>query len=187
MRWIEQLQARLWIPLLTGIGYGLFYLYAIGDLTFHGPPAWGAHVIESPLQRLLAARSTLMFEGIAVIEMGWLVWLASPLNLFIAGVLSGLLAANLHGVMYIRAHATTCGRARGGLIGAVPALLAGGACCAPGLLLLLGIPALGAFVGLFSWLVPLSIVLLGVTRIWQHRQGAPPMFRLVSIGRERNA
>ena len=57
-------------------------------------------------------------------------------------------------------------------------LLAGGACCSPGLLLLLGIPALGAFVGLFSWLVPLSILLLGGARIWQHRQGAPPMFRL---------
>ncbi len=187
MRWIDTTPGRLWIALLTGFGYGLFYLYAIGDLTFHGPPAWGAHLVDSPLQRVWAARSTLMFEAIAVIEMGWMVWLASPLNLFIAGVLSGLLAANLHGIMYIRAHPTTCGRARGGLLGAVPALLAGGACCAPGLLLLLGIPALGAFVGLFSWLVPLSIVLLGATRIWQHRQGAPTMFRPAAGEQERSA
>ena len=28
----------LWLPLLAGVGYGLFYLYAIGDLSFGGPP-----------------------------------------------------------------------------------------------------------------------------------------------------
>ena len=44
--------------------------------------------------------------------------------------------------------------------GAWPSLLAGGACCAPSLLLLLGIPGLGAFVSLFAWMVPLALFLV---------------------------
>ncbi|PSQ91373.1 MAG: hypothetical protein BRD57_04630 [Proteobacteria bacterium SW_6_67_9] len=55
----------------------------------------------------------------------------------------------------------------------MPALLAGGAYCAPALLLLTGLPSLGAFAGLFSGLVPLAIGALGVARWWQRRLGAP--------------
>lgn len=177
---IEQRSLRLWLPLLAGVGYGLFYLYAIGDLSFQGPPHWGGYISEISLQRIFSARSTLMFEAIAVIELGWLVWLVSPLNLLLTLLLGGLLAANLHGVLYMRAHPAQC-RVGGnkGLLGAAPALFAGGACCAPSLILLLGIPGLGAFSAFFGWLLPISIVVLALNRIWQYRQGAPPMFRLV--------
>jgi len=179
MNWIDRRAAFIALPWLTGIAYGLFYLYSIGDLTLYGPPGWGAYVVDFGLERIFSARSTLMFEAIAVIEMGWLVWLFSPLNLLFTLLLAGLLAANMHGALYIRAHPSVCRRpGRGGLLGAVPALLAGGACCAPGLILLLGIPSLGAFVALFGYLMPASIVLLALSRLWQHRQGAPPVFRL---------
>jgi hypothetical protein len=60
-----------------------------------------------------------------------------------------------------------------------PALLAGGACCAPSLLLVLGIPGLGAFVGLFAWLLPLSLLLLVLSRCWQRRRGAPRVLWLL--------
>lgn len=170
---------RLWLPMLVGLGYGIFYLYAIGDISFYGPPHWGVHVAEASLDRLFSARSTLMFEAIGVVELGWLVWLVSPLNLLLTGVLAGLLAANIHGVLYIRANPTRCRIAGNkGLLGAVPALFAGGACCAPSLILLLGIPGLGAFSALFGWLMPVSIIALGLNRIWQHRQGAPSMIQL---------
>lgn len=62
----------------------------------------------------------------------------------IAVILGGLLAANLHGVIFICSHPATCKVGSGGLVGAAPALFAGGACCAPSLILLLGIPGLGA-------------------------------------------
>ncbi|TVQ28996.1 MAG: hypothetical protein EA370_15870 [Wenzhouxiangella sp.] len=172
----EARAARPWLALLAGAGYGLFYLYAIGDVTLYGPPHWGAYLTEVSLERIFTARSTLMFEAIAVIELGWVVWLFSPLNLFLALILAGLLAANMHGVLYIRAHPKQC--QVGGnkaFIGALPALFAGGACCAPSLILLLGIPGLGAFGALFGWLLPISIVVLGINRIWQHGHGAPSM------------
>lgn len=170
---------RLWIPLLVGVVYGLFYIYAIGDVTFYGPPAWGGYIAELTLERVFTARSTLMFEAVAVIEMGWLVWLVSPMNLAITLVLSGLLAANIHGVLYIRAHPDTCSGGGSGLVGAAPALFAGGACCAPSLILLIGIPGLGALSAFFGWLVPISMIALGLSRIWQHHRGAPPMFRVL--------
>ncbi len=175
---IEAQSARLWIPLLAGTAYGLLYLYAIGDVTFYGPPHWGAYLTEVSLDRVFSARSTLMFEAIAVIELGWLVWLFSPINLFLTLVIAGLLAANIHGVLYIRHHPRQCGtRGNKALLGAVPALLGGGACCAPSLILLLGIPSLGAFSAFFGWLLPVSVIVLGLSRIWQHGQGVPSMFR----------
>ena len=175
---IEQPAHRLWIALLVGFAYGLFYLYAIGDLTLYGPPAWGAYLAELSLERMFTARSTLLFEAVAVIEMGWLVWLLSPVNLLLTVILAGLLAGNVHGALYLRAQPAQCRRGTGSaLIGAIPALFAGGACCAPSLILLLGIPGLSAFSAVFAWLMPLSVIALGLSRIWQHRLGAPPMFR----------
>jgi hypothetical protein len=179
MNSIEGSSLHRWLPPLVGIAYGLFYLYAIGDLTLSGPPTWGAFVTEASVERMMNTRATLMFEAIAVIEMGWLVWLVSPLNLFLATILSGLLAANIHGVLYLRSQPMSCRPASGSLAVAVPALFAGGACCAPSLILLLGIPGLGAFTAFFGWLMPLSLVALGLSRIWQHRLGAPPMFRIL--------
>jgi len=60
--------------------------------------------------------------------------------------LAGLLAANIHGVLYILADPGEW-RVGGnkGLIGAMPALFTGGACCAPSLILLIAIPSLSAF------------------------------------------
>ncbi|MFU8833157.1 MAG: hypothetical protein ACNA7J_13530 [Wenzhouxiangella sp.] len=181
----QQRMMRRALPAGVGLAYGLFYLYAIGDMTLYGPPAWGAFLTDPTLERIFSARSTLMFEAIAVIELGWLVWLVSPLNILIAGLLAGLLAANIHGVLYIRANPATCRvRSSNSLAGAFPALFAGGACCAPSLILLLGIPGLGAVSAFFGWLVPISIVALGLSRVWQHHHGAPPMFTILPRRRE---
>jgi hypothetical protein len=183
----ESPSKRLWLPLLAGLGYGWFYLNAIGDISFSGPPHWGGHLSELSLDRIFSARSTLMFEAVAVIELGWLVWLVSPLNLVVATVLGGFLTANLHGVLYIRSHPAQCSAgSKKGLIGAVPALFAGGACCAPSLILLLGVPSLGALSALLGWLVPISLIALGLNRAWQHRQGAPALFRILPSDREAN-
>lgn len=171
------------LAVISGCLYGMFYLYAIGDLNLLGPPVWDAYLAELSVERIFSVRSTLMFEAVAVLEAGYLIWLVSPLNLLIAGLLSGLFIANVDGALALRRQARACSVGRGGLLaGALPALLAGGACCAPSLLLLLGIPALGALAAFLGWLVPLSLVALGLNRIWQQRQGAPPL--LIKIRRQ---
>jgi hypothetical protein len=172
-------RARATLAGTLGSGYALFYLYLIGDLDL-GAADWGWSSLPWQWSRLLAQRSPWYFEAVASLEAGYLVLLLSPLNLVLASLLGLLLASNLHGALALRQQ-RTCSKAATAAwnAGLWPALLAGGACCAPSLLLLLGIPGLGAFIGLFAWLLPLSLALLLGSRLWQRRLGAPPLFGLV--------
>jgi hypothetical protein len=161
----------------VGIAYALGYLYALGDLSMAARAAWS--VTAGDPARWLDQRVVFQFEAIAMLQAGHLVWLISPLNLLIAATLGTLLALNIDGAWMLWRRPATCGIAGrgGGLLAAVPALAAGGACCAPSLLLLLGIPGLGAFAAMFAWLVPLSLLLLVGSRGWQRHRGAPPWSR----------
>jgi len=171
---------------LLGLAYAFGYLYALGDLDRVTNGSWG--VVPGDPGLWLTQRGMLYFEPIAMIEFGPVLLLLSPLNIVLATVLGLLLALNLDGAWQLWRHPRACaleaghngqsGRRSGGgsVLAAVPALLAGGACCAPSMLLILGIPGLGAFAGLFAWMLPLSWALLGVSRFWQRRQGAPPWF-----------
>ncbi|MDT8398463.1 MAG: hypothetical protein RQ899_07605 [Pseudomonadales bacterium] len=156
----------------AAIVYCLFYLFTLGDLSL-GTVGWTWNSIPITLERLLALRSGLQFEAVAMAELGYVVFLVSPGNLLVAALLGSLLGLNVHGALSLRQR-RHCGLSAsvGSSAGALPALLAGGACCAPSLLLLLGIPGLGAFITLFSWLVPVSILLLLSSRWWQRHQGA---------------
>lgn len=160
-----------------GFVYALGYLYALGDLSTAPRPVWSVALGDPGLW--LDQRVVFQFEAITKLQAGHVVWLISPLNILIAATLGVLLALNIDGGWLLWKRPAACGLAGrgGGVLAAVPALAAGGACCAPSLLLLLGIPGLGAFAALFAWLVPLSLVLLGASRWWQRRQGAPGWFR----------
>lgn len=160
---------------LGGGAYAVFYLYALGDLD-SAPTAWSWASLDWEWSRLWAMRSSWQFEALALLQLGPLVILLSPLNLLFAALLGLLLALNLDGALALR-EAAQCSLASRNAwsVGAWPALLAGGACCAPSLLLLIGIPGLGAFIGLFAWLLPLSFVLLLSSRLWQRGRGVPPV------------
>lgn len=167
---------RAAIAVGVGIAYLALYLYMLGDLGF-GASGWDLRVSSQWPTLWLKARAPFQFEGIAMVDAGLVRWIISPLNLAIALVLGGLLAANVHGAIALRQDPPAC-RAPGagaGALAALPALLAGGACCAPALVLLIGLPSLGAFAGLFSWLVPVAIGALVATRWWQRRIGAPAL------------
>lgn len=162
------------------------YLYLIGDLDPQGAGNWG--VMVGDWSAVADRRGVLQFEPTLLIELGPLLWLFSPLNLLLAVALGGLLAGNLHGAWHLWQRRDQCAlptgsagqsnvAAGGGLVAALPAMLAGGACCAPSLLLLLGMPGLGAFAGLFGWLLPASLLLLLASRVWQRRRGVPPLIR----------
>lgn len=166
------------VALGAGLLYAVFYLWVIGDLDAAGYSAWQFQLGQFDLARVFRARAPFYFEPVAMLQAGHLLWFLSPLNLLITASLAGLLGANVHGVLALRrGGGDQCPiGSRGSVSGALPALLAGGACCAPGLLLLLGIPALGAFAGLFAYLIPLSLILLALSRWWQRRLGAPRLF-----------
>lgn len=166
------------IALIAGLLYGAFYLWIIGDLDIARRPAWSAQFAPLDLSAWLQTRGLFLFEAIGMLQANFLLFLVSPLNILIAASLATLLAANIHGAVSLHRTPGQCRGSNGGVLGgALPAMLAGSACCAPGILLLLGMPALGAFSALFGYLIPLSMVLLAGNRLWQLRQGAPRLFR----------
>ena len=172
----EQPSARI-AASAVGLGYALVYLWALGDLALVAEAASNLRLGDPA--RWLDQRGLMQFEPIAMIEAGHVLWLFSPVNTLMAAALAALLALNLDGAWVLWRSPAACGLGgtTGGILAAVPALVAGGACCAPSILLLVGIPGLGAFAGLFGWLVPLSLALLVASRWWQRRQGAPPWHR----------
>lgn len=171
---------------LLGVGYALAYLYLLGDLD-RAPGAGWSITLGDP-GAWLDRRGLMQFEPIALLELGPVLWLFSPTNALLAAVLGALLALNLDGAWQLWRQPAACamrsgqrdvslGTGSGGVLAAFPALFAGGACCAPSILLLLGMPSLGAFAGLFAWLVPVSLALLVASRFWQRHRGAPAFVR----------
>lgn len=151
------------------------YLFTVGDIGT-GRYGLGWRVVESPFMRMIEMRGAFQFEAIAMAELERVILFISPGNLLMAGILGSLLALNIDGILDLRERAVCSVPGRlGTSAGALPALLAGGACCAPGILLLIGIPGLGAFIGLFAWMIPLSMILLVISRFWQRKQGATPV------------
>ncbi len=147
---------------MVGLAYAGIYLYAVGDLDLGTwePVAW--QVAADPWALMFQARGPWYFEAVARLRAGWASLLVAPLNIAIAFVLGALVAVNAglawHMVRTPRACAT--GAPTTGVLAAVPALLAGSACCGPALLLALGIPATATLIGVFGMLVPLAFVLL---------------------------
>ena len=167
------------IALAVGAAYLAGYLFVIGDLSLARVSDWGLRLAPNWTELLVRARGLFQFEAVAMAQGGRVLWLVSPLNLLIGGIMAALVAVNVHGVIEIRRMPAQCRPAGSstGVFASIPALLAGGACCAPALIILLGLPALGALAGFFGWLIPLSIVLLAASRWWQRHLGAPGFVR----------
>lgn len=146
---------------LIAFGYALFYLWLGGDIAGGGAgwqasfPAWS---------RLLEPRGPFQFEPVGLLMLGPLVWTFSPLNTLLALVMGGLLGLNLLAGWRLWHLPRRCslGGSGVGLLAALPGLLAGGACCAPLLLVWLGLPVAGAVAGLAPLLLPLALLLMSV-------------------------
>ncbi|QBQ54325.1 hypothetical protein [Nitrosococcus wardiae] len=150
------------IFLLSSTLYLLVYLFAIGDLSFNTAPyhfviRWS----DQPFSLIFKSISPFYFEAIALIKLFFLTYLFSPLNLFLAGVLSLLVGFNIAFSYLAFTQPKVCyGQSTVGILAALPALLAGSACCGPLILLVLGIQASAALMAFFGWLIPVAILLL---------------------------
>lgn len=154
---------RYW---LTGIivffVYLGIYLYIVGQLV----P--GAHLAESGYfgvldnwqELIFKQRSPFLFESFGFVSLGYFAVFLS-LNLLFGVLLSTLVAANIIVSIYsFFALGLKGGRGFMALIGTIPALLSGAACCAPLLILILGIQLSATLLSAFAFLVPVAIFLL---------------------------
>lgn len=144
--------------------YTLVYLWAIGDLTIQSTGGIAVDVV-APLSRAVrSGPGRFAFEGIAIVDLAVARYLFSPLNTGIALGLGGLVGLNLALSYLATVRPASCGiGATTGVLASIPALLSGSACCAPVILLVLGITASGALVTVLTWLLPVSAVLLVLT------------------------
>jgi hypothetical protein len=142
--------------------YLLGFLYALGDLSVRPGIGTGLIVVEEPLSRAFEpGPGPFAYEGIAVVDLGVARYLFSPVNLLLGLGLSALVGLNLALSYLAVTQPNSCGIGAGtGLVASVPALLSGTACCAPVVLLVLGIQASALVLSLFVWLLPIGVVAL---------------------------
>jgi hypothetical protein len=116
-------------------------------------------------------RGPFLFEPVGVLHLASVVVFLSIPNLVIAIVLGLLVGANI-AVSYYGFHALGMRGLRGvhALIGTIPALVSGAACCVPTLILVIGLQLTATVAAVWSWLVPISALLLLGSLWWSlHR------------------
>ncbi|MFC7115759.1 hypothetical protein ACFQH2_13500 [Natronoarchaeum sp. GCM10025703] len=152
----------LLLAVAVGVAYLLGYLYAIGDLVVREGVGVGvAMPVADPLTHMLGRTGPVSFEAIAIVDLEPLRLLFSPLNTLLGVGLAVLVGINIAMSYLAVTQPRSCGLgATSGVLASVPALLSGSACCAPVVLLVLGIQASGLLLTALTWLLPVGIVLL---------------------------
>ena len=152
----------LTVLLVSTFGYLTVFLWAIGDLAFRSSAGRRLFVVDEPATRMFErAPGAFSYEPIAFVEFGIGTYLFSPINVGIGLSIAILVGVNMMVSYLAIRQPKSCGIGAGsGVLASVPALLAGSACCAPVLLIVLGITASGTLLAVLPWLLPLGIVLL---------------------------
>jgi hypothetical protein len=151
------------IALAVTVSYLFAFLYMMQDIFIEPSAGFSVAVpVTDPLSVMFQPGPGLFsFEAIAVIELGIISWTFSPLNTAMGLSLAILVGLNL-GMTYLAViQPKSCGiGASSGILAGIPALFAGGACCAPVVALIFGIQMSATLVTAFTWLLPAGGALL---------------------------
>lgn len=152
----------LLIVLLVTITYLTAFLVVMQDFTFDFGVGFSTFFVDEPLARMFEpGPGHYQYEAIAVLDLWIGTWVFSPLNTVIGLVVSVLVGLNLTLSYLAVTQPRSCGIEAGtGVLAAIPALLAGSACCGPVIFLVIGIQAGGVLLTAFQWLLPAAAVLL---------------------------
>lgn len=160
--------------IIAFVVYFFIYLLSIQSVSVSfapsREPAWSFALLPQWREVLLRMRAPFLFEPVIAIHAGPVAFFLPPLNLAIGAIVSTLVGANIAASRYLFARLGLRG-ARGAatLLGTLPALLGGAACCVPTLILLLGIQLSATAVATWPFLVPLGIIMLALSLWWSLR------------------
>ena len=143
--------------------YLVLFQIALGDLTvdLRAARAPEAFLVPGWSDMIWRTRGPFHFEPVGMLEAPFVVWLLSPVNLVIGAVLGALTGVQIALVRVARRCAVQCGLSPlTGVLAGLPGLLAGTACCAPLLFLLLGVQVTAGLLTLMGLMVPIAFVLL---------------------------
>lgn len=161
LRMILSIAAYRRIALGVTALYLALFLIVLQNISLGGQ---GFQFLTVEWTRMFHRTGAITFEPIAMIILPGLTILLSPLNIAIGLGLALLAAVNLvmSFIAFEQPKACTFNRS-GGILASVPALLAGSACCAPALVLILSLQVSSLFVAVFQVLIPASFILLLIT------------------------
>ena len=149
-------------------GYLLLFLVMLENLSVTAGAGVGVTVVDTPLTQMIQpAPGAFLFEPVALVEGGVFVLEFAPLNGLLGLGIALLVGMNL-AVSYLAiTQPRSCGiSTSAGVFASLPALLAGSACCAPMIFLVLGIQVTSTLITAFSLLLPVSVGLLVGTLIY---------------------
>ncbi len=148
------------------------YLASTGFLVFAersgatGEGAVAFTIADNWPSLMLEQRTAFLFEAIGTVRAGDVKLFISPLNILLGALLGALAALNIAVSYYsFRQLGLRGGRGVTALIGTLPAILSGAACCAPTLVLVVGLQVTAGLTAIFPFFVPVSFVLL-VASLW---------------------
>lgn len=163
------------VAVVVAAGVLILYLFAIGDIAVSASGRLSTTpMLQTATDNLFRTRAPYLFEPVFALRPdSHLTVFISPLNILLGSVVATLAAANV-AVARDAARHTVCRRTGfGRLIGVLPVLGLGFACCTPTLLLAFGATAsaalLPAMLAVRPIFYPLTLVLLGTTLVWNAR------------------
>ena len=153
---------------VTGLAYTAIFLWALGNLGYQPGIGFGYTMVNEPLTRMFEpGPGRFVYEPIAILDLGVVRMLFSPFNTLIGLALGVLVGLNLALSYLAIVQPKACGiGTSSGLLASIPAVMAGGACCAPVILIVLGITAGGTMLTIITWLLPVGVVLLIGTLVY---------------------
>jgi hypothetical protein len=156
-----EVRSHRWIAVALAAVYEVIFLVSIRDITAGGT---GFGVTVADLGRMFERTGAMTFEPVARVTLPGVTVLVAPVNVLLGAVLAGLVGLNLMVTYLAFRQPRACSFNRStGLLASVPALLAGGACCAPTIVLILGLQMTSAAVTAFQWAIPVALLLLVAT------------------------
>ncbi len=170
-------QKRYWITaIIAVIAYFIIYLAATKFLilSFRIEPMesfFGFKLLPNWTGLIFRQRSAFLFESIGVISIGPIKLFLSIGNFIIALILGLLVAANIS-ISYYSFRSLSLRGTKGfiSLLGTIPAIISGVACCVPTLILVIGLQLTATLAAIWSFFVPLSAVLLFLSLWWSLRR-----------------
>lgn len=157
------------VAVAVTVGYLFAFLYMVQDVVINTDAGIGVSVpVADPLSTMFQrAGGQFSFEAVALVELGVVSWTFSPLNTLVGTTIAALVGLNIALTYLAVTQPRACGiGASSGVFASVPALLAGGACCAPVLALVFGIQMSGLLLTAFAWLLPVGVALLLVSLVY---------------------
>ena len=160
---------------LLAVVYLALFLYALQNIT----STTGAFsVVTADPSAMFRRTGFLLFDSVAVVTTPLFTFLVSPVNIAIGLLIAGLVGLNLTMSVIAWRQPRACRTSgAGGVVGILPGLLAGGACCAPTILLVLGIQATAALLTTVQWMIPIAFVLLIGSLLWITQKTQPELMK----------